>query len=68
MKEESPRLVRAYKRAAIGLAVAAALWTAAYWYVQRSEGTQLGIQNWLIPVGAAVLSAWFFVLYGKAKD
>ena len=68
MNEDSPRVVKAYKRAAIGLALAAALWTLAYLFAQRNEGEQFGIQNWLIPVGAAVLSAWFFRLSAKAKD
>jgi hypothetical protein len=68
VNEDSPRIVRAYKRAAIGLAAAAVLWTIAFLLVQRNEGYQGGLQNWLIPLGAAVLSAWFFVLYAKAKD
>ena len=67
MNDESPRIARAYKRAAIGLAAAAVLWTLAYVFVQRNEGEQIGIQNWLIPVGAAILSAWFFALSAKAR-
>ncbi len=67
MNEDSPRVAKAYQRAAIGLAAAAVLWTLAYLFVQRNEGTQIGIQNWLIPLGAAILSAWFFALYAKAR-
>jgi hypothetical protein len=68
MNEESPRIIKAYKHAAIGLAVAAVFWTAAYWLVERKEGYPDRAQNWLIPIGAAVLSVWFFVLYAKAKN
>jgi hypothetical protein len=67
MSEDHPGIIKAYKRAAIGLAVAAACWTAVYLLVERQEGEQRGIPAWLIPVGAAILSAWFFMLYHKAR-
>ncbi|NOT64173.1 MAG: hypothetical protein HOP19_28495 [Acidobacteria bacterium] len=67
MNEEHPGILKAYKRAAIGLAVAAVFWTAAYFLVERGEGKQSGFPAWLIPIGAAVLSAWFFMLYHKAR-
>ena len=67
MSEEHPGILKAYKRAAIGLAVAAVCWTAVYLLVERQEGEQRSIPAWLIPIGAAILSAWFFMLYRKAR-
>jgi hypothetical protein len=55
---------RAYRRGGIGLALAAALWLAAY-FVARARGWEE--QNLLIPVGAAALSALCFARYLKMK-
>lgn len=55
---------RAYRRGGIGLALAAALWLAAY-FVARARGWEE--QNLLIPVGAAALSALCFARYLKMR-
>ena len=55
MNEEPTRVIKAYKRAAIGLAAAAICWTAVYLLVERQEGEQRGVPTWLIPIGAAAL-------------
>ncbi len=68
MSEEHPGILKAYKRAAIGLAVAAISWSAVYLLVERKEGEQRGIPAWLIPIGAAILSAWFFARSRKDKN
>jgi hypothetical protein len=68
MSENREQISKAYKRAAFGLGVAAIFWTASYWLVERKEGDQGSLQNWLIPLGAAALSTWFFVLYVRTKD
>ena len=64
-EEEKSQLARAYRRASLGLGVAALLWTAAYLLLNRTE---LERPNWLIPIGAAALSMLCWTLYQKAKD
>ena len=68
MNEEQPRTVKAYKRAALGLAAAAVLWTISFLLVQRNEGEQSGLQNWLVPIGAAALGGYFYLLSRNAKN
>jgi hypothetical protein len=65
MSEERERLQSAYKRGAIGLAIAAALWTAAFLIVDDAEEN---VMNWLIPIGAAALSLLCFSFYRKSKE
>ena len=54
----------AYKRAGIGLAIAALVWLVAYLVARRSGWPE---QSLLIPVAAAALSALCFSLYLRAK-
>ena len=64
MSEELSELKRAYRRASIGLAIAAIVWTVAY-YVARDEGwSEMHI---LIPIGAAALSALCYARYRKVE-
>lgn len=65
MSEERERVGRAYKRAGIGLAAAALLWTAALLFMGQPEDEKT---NWLIPIGAAALSVLCFSLYSKSKN
>lgn len=67
MDEEKERVAKAYRRASLGLGIAALLWTAAFLFAAREEGP-LGLGNWLIPIGAAALSVLCWSLYLKAKD
>jgi predicted MFS family arabinose efflux permease len=64
MSEEQATLARAYKRAAIGLAIAAVVWTAAILITGRSEDEKA---TWVIPVVAAALSVICFSLHEKSK-
>jgi hypothetical protein len=68
MSEDREQMSKSYKRAAIGLGVAAIFWTASYWLVERKEGDQGSLQNWLIPLGAAALSAFCYSLYRNSKN
>lgn len=63
--ETQSELRRAYRRASIGLAIAAAVWTVAY-FVARDRGwSEMTI---VIPVGAAALSALCYRRYRKMED
>jgi hypothetical protein len=62
--DESHNLRNAYKRAAISLALAAALWLIAY-LVARDSGWEE--RSLLIPIAAGGLSALFFSLYRREK-
>ena len=62
---DPPDLPRAYRRAGIGLAAAAVLWIVAILISSRLEE---GNTRWLVPIGAALLSVFFFSLYREAKD
>jgi hypothetical protein len=64
MSEERENLTRAYKRGAIGLAIAAILWVAALLFTGGPEEERI---NWLIPIAAAALSILCFSLYAKSK-
>ncbi|MGH9854009.1 MAG: hypothetical protein ACREBD_29540 [Blastocatellia bacterium] len=65
MSEERERTTRAYKRAGIGLAVVALLWTASLLFMGLPEDEKT---HWLIPIGAAALSVLCFSLYSKSKN
>ena len=67
MNEESPRVIKAYKRAAIGLAIAAVCWPVSLLLVERYEGKKPEPYAWLIPIGAGILSAFYFLLYLNSK-
>lgn len=64
MNDEQVRLRAAYKRAGIGLGVAAVVWLIAY-FVARSSGWEE--KSLLIPIAAAVLSVFFFSRYFRSK-
>jgi hypothetical protein len=61
MSEESERVTRAYKRAGLGLAAAALLWTVVLLFGIREESKT----DWVIPICAAALSMLCFSLYRK---
>ena len=63
--EDQERLTRAYKRAGLGLALAALLWTAALLFVGPPED---GRAAWLIPICAAALSVLCFSRYNRRRD
>jgi hypothetical protein len=62
MSEERENLARRYKRAAIGLAIAAIAWTAVLLFADISEADKT---HWLIPLAAAALSVICFSFYAK---
>jgi hypothetical protein len=64
-QDSEVNLTRAYKRAAIGLAVAAAIWFLAYLYARKAGWEE---QNLLIPIAAGALSALCYSLYLKSKQ
>lgn len=72
MKEESEqeenlseRVLRAYRRAGLGLGAVALLWTMAFLFTQEQNDAR---NNWLIPIGAAALSVLCFSRYRKLKE
>ncbi len=64
MSEEHERLAKAYRRASLGLGVAALLWTGAFLLVARGETER---PNWMIPIAAAALSVLCWSLYQKTR-
>jgi len=64
MTEERERLTKAYKRAGLGLALGALLWTGALLSAWRPED---GKANWLVPIGAAALSVLCFSRYNQYR-
>jgi len=62
MNEDQERLTKAYKRAGLGLALGALLWTAAILFAGRSG---YGNATWFVPICAAALSVLCFSLYRK---
>ncbi len=64
-EDDDQRLARGYRRAGFGLGAAAILWSAAIVITGRLEETNA---RWLIPIGAAALSVYFFSLYAKLKE
>jgi len=65
LSEDRQTLQKAYRRAAIGLGVAAIMWIAAFLVGGLPDGSAA---NWLIPIAAAGLSMLFFSLYSKMKN
>jgi hypothetical protein len=65
MSEDRENLSKAYKRAAIGLAIAAVLWLASLLIVGAAEENRM---IWFVPIGAAALSVLCFSLYTKSKS
>jgi hypothetical protein len=62
--EDRERLTKAYKRASLGLAFGALLWTAALmlrWTPEEGRAT------WLIPIGIAALSVLCFSRYNQYR-
>ncbi|MGE0102000.1 MAG: hypothetical protein AB7H86_21265 [Blastocatellales bacterium] len=64
MSEDQLKLARAYRRAGIGLAVAALLWIVAVLFGGVSEGPAI----WLIPIVAAALSVIFLANWRKTGN
>jgi len=64
MSEDQLTLARAYRRAGIGLAVAALLWIGAVLFGGVSEGQAI----WLIPIAAAALSVIFLANWRKSRN
>ncbi|HEY8460431.1 MAG TPA: hypothetical protein VIM99_08630 [Blastocatellia bacterium] len=62
--EDHEKLTRAYKRAGVGLAIGALIWTAALLFTGAPEG---GGATWLIPVAAAALSVLCFSRYNNNR-
>jgi hypothetical protein len=62
MSEERDNLAKVYKRAAIGLAIAAIAWAAVLLSAGISEADKT---HWLIPIAAAALSVICFSFYAK---
>jgi hypothetical protein len=62
MSEDRENITRVYKRAAIGLAIAAISWTGALLFGGISESDKI---HWLIPIAAAVLSVVCFSFSAK---
>jgi predicted membrane-bound mannosyltransferase len=62
--DDRERLTKAYKRAGLGLALGALLWTAALLFSGRLEE---GRVTWLIPVCAAALSVLCFSRYNQYR-
>ena len=63
--EDQERLTKAYKRAGIGLAVGALLWTAGMLFRWRPEE---GKAVWLIPIFVAALSVLCFSRYNQYRN
>lgn len=60
MNEEQAKLAKVYKRASVGLAIAAVLWAVAYAVGNRAGWEEHSI---FIPIASGVLSALFYSLY-----
>jgi hypothetical protein len=65
MNDDQARLRAAYKRAGIGLGLAAVLWLIAYFVAQRSGWEERSL---IIPIAAAALSVLCFSLYFRSKS
>ncbi len=64
MNQDGTNIGGAYRRAAFGLAIAAGIWTLALLF---AGGQAVVRVNWLIPIGAAILSILCFSLARKSK-
>jgi hypothetical protein len=62
--EDRERLTKAYKRAGVGLALAALLWTLALLFRWRPEE---GKASWIIPIFVAALSVLCFSRYRNLR-
>jgi len=65
MTEDRERLTRAHKRAGMGLALGALLWTTALLFAGSSDDRRA---TWLIPICAAALSVLCFSRYNQYRD
>lgn len=65
MNEDQVRLIKAYKRAGLALAVVAVLWTGAFLISGLPHEEKI---DWLIPIAAAALSVLCFSLHAKSKQ
>jgi hypothetical protein len=65
MSEEPGREVTVYRRGAIGLAIAAIVWTAV---ILIKGSPEEGMAVWIIPICSAVLSLIFYSLHSKSKQ
>ena len=65
MTEEREKLTKAYKRAGLGLALTALVWTASLLFAWRQED---GKSNWLVPICAAALSVLCFSRYNQYRN
>lgn len=65
MNEDQARLIKAYKRAGLALALVAALWTVSFLVAGLPNEEKA---HWLIPIAAAALSVLCFSLHAKAKQ
>jgi hypothetical protein len=63
--EDQGRLAKAYKRAGVGLALGALIWTAALLFTGSPDE---GKATWLIPIAAAALSVLCFSRYNQYRD
>jgi len=59
------RVTRAYRRAGIGLALAAVGWTLALLFANEQEERPT---RWVIPIGAAAISMLCFSRYRSSKE
>ncbi|MBO0725129.1 MAG: hypothetical protein J2P52_05990 [Blastocatellia bacterium] len=57
-------MTKAYKRAGMGLAFGALLWTAALLFLRSPEDRR---ETWIIPICAAALSALCFSRYNQYR-
>jgi hypothetical protein len=62
--DDRERLTKTYKRAGLGLALGALLWTAALLFAGRPEE---GRATWLVPICAAALSVLCFSRYNQYR-
>ncbi len=65
MTEDREKNAKAYKRAGLGLALGAMLWTAALLFGWRPEE---GKATWLIPICAAALSMLCLSRYNQYRN
>jgi hypothetical protein len=65
MSEEQGRETTVYRRAAIGMAIAALVWAAVIIIIGRTDD---GAAIWVIPICSATLSVIFYSLHSKSKQ